>query len=138
MSLDPLSKEERSERMSKIRSHNTKPEISVRRLVYGLGYRYRLHAKELPGHPDLVFRPKRKVIFVHGCYWHQHGCGHYRMPKSRTEYWLPKLAKNIERDKHNINQLERDGWKVLVIWECEIKEVDQLTRKIQEFLSTEN
>ena len=135
MPLDPLSKEARSERMSRIRSGDTKPEIAVRRLAHGMGFRYRLHAKELPGHPDLSFRPKEKVIFVHGCYWHQHGCGKYTMPKSRKDYWLPKLRRNVERNRENIDQLESNGWSVLVIWECELKEWEQLSEKIRKFLS---
>jgi len=134
MRHDPLSEEQRSERMSRIRRANTKPEMTVRRLVHGMGYRYRLHAKELPGHPDLVFRPREKVIFVHGCFWHQHGCSQYRMPKSRKEFWLPKLRKNVERDQYVYQQLETRGWGILLIWECQLKNIMPLRQRIKEFL----
>ena len=135
MSLDPLNPQQRSERMSRIKSSNTKPEMIVRRLVYHSGFRYRLHVKDLPGKPDLVFKSRKKIIFVHGCFWHQHGCNHYRMPHSRLDYWIPKLQRNVERDKENINLLQRDGWSVLVIWECEIKKADILTEVLLRFLS---
>ncbi|MDX8410370.1 MAG: DNA mismatch endonuclease Vsr [Mariprofundaceae bacterium] len=134
MRYDPLSEEQRSERMSRIRRADTKPEMTVRRLVHGMGYRYRLHAKELPGHPDLVFRPRKKVIFVHGCFWHQHGCSQYRMPKSRKEFWLPKLRKNVERDQYVYQQLETRGWGILLIWECQLKNTISLRQHIKEFL----
>lgn len=131
---DPLSPSERSERMSRIHQGDTKPELIVRKLVHGMGFRYRLHAKDLPGRPDLVFRPRKKVIFVHGCFWHQHGCTQYRMPKSRLEFWLPKLKKNVERDERVSAQLIRDGWRVLVIWECELKNMDRVAKKVKKFL----
>lgn len=134
MRLDPLSPRQRSERMSKIRQADTKPEMCVRRLVRGMGFRYRLHVKSLPGHPDLVFMSRQKVIFVHGCFWHQHGCGRYRMPRSNREFWEPKLASNAERDKVTLTLLAQDGWKVLVIWECQIKDMDKLKLRIVEFL----
>ncbi len=136
MRYDTLTPKERSERMSRIRNADTKPEITIRRLVHGMGYRYRLHAKDLPGHPDMVFRRKKKVIFVHGCFWHQHGCNHYRMPKSRLEFWLPKLKKNAERDLTAQESLLEQGWDTLVIWECQIKIKNEefLRRRIEEFL----
>lgn len=137
MKLDPLTEKERSERMSRIRSSNTKPELIVRRLVYHSGFRYRKNVMDLPGHPDLVFKTRRKIIFVHGCFWHQHGCGHYLMPKSRTEYWLPKLEKNVARDKQILSKLVGNGWEVLIIWECEIKDIPKLSEKIRGFLLTE-
>ena len=96
--FDPLSPEERSERMSRVRSSDTKPELAVRRVVFRMGYRYRLHVSDLPGKPDIVFRSRKCVIFVHGCFWHQHGCRHYRMPRTKKEFWEPKLAKNKVRD----------------------------------------
>ena len=135
MPPDSLTKEARSERMSRIRSVNTKAEIVVRHIVNEMGIRYQLHAKELPGRPDLAFNSKKCVIFVNGCFWHQHNCGHYKMPKSRTEYWLPKLKKNIQRDRQNIAELKNGGWKVLVIWECELREEYKVRRKIQRFLT---
>lgn len=134
MRYDPLSRQQRSERMSRIRGVDTKPEMAVRRFVHGMGFRYRLHAKELPGHPDLVFRPRKKVIFVHGCFWHQHDCDQYRMPKSRKEFWFPKLKKNVERDQYVYVQLKTQGWRYLVIWECQLKELVSLRQPIKEFL----
>jgi DNA mismatch endonuclease (patch repair protein) len=119
---DKISVRRRSENMRRIKSKNMKPELLVRRLVHGLGYRYRLHKKDLPGKPDLVFAKKRQVIFVNGCFWHQHKyCREGRLPNSRHEYWIPKLVRNVERDKENIAKLKRQGWHVLVLWECEIE-----------------
>lgn len=135
MPLDPLNAKQRSERMSRIRSKNTKPEMIVRRLVYHSGFRYRLHVKELPGKPDLVFTSRKKVIFVHGCFWHQHGCNHYRMPHSKLDYWLPKLQRNVERDKEDIKLLESEGWAVLIAWECEVEKTEFIKQKILQFLT---
>ena len=135
--LDTLTVRERSERMSRIRSRDTKPEMRVRRLVHGLGYRYRLHAKDLPGRPDLVFRPRRKVIFVHGCFWHRHeGCSRNRTPKSpeRHSFWRDKLDGNARRDRLNEATLQRIGWEILVIWECETKDLDPLVERVRAFL----
>lgn len=131
---DPLSTAERSERMSRIRNANTKPEMIVRRLVHGMGYRYRLHARELPGKPDLVFRSRKMVIFVHGCFWHQHGCLQYRQPRTRRAFWEPKLAKNKERDAEVKRQLCKLGWRVMIIWECQIKKAPILEKRIKRFL----
>jgi DNA mismatch endonuclease, patch repair protein len=134
---DKLSPERRSENMRRIKSTGTQPEMLVRRLVHAMGFRYRLHAKELPGKPDLVFRPKRKVIFVHGCFWHGHereGCLDSRRPKSNTDYWSPKLTRNKERDAERITALEADGWGVLVVWDCEIKDVKALQPRLRRFL----
>lgn len=136
-SLDTLTVRERSALMSRIRGKDTKPEMAVRRLVHGLGYRYRLHAKELPGRPDLVFRPRRKVIFVHGCFWHRHeGCPKNRIPKSpeTRDFWRDKLNGNAHRDQLNETTLRRTGWGVLVIWECETKDLEQLTERVRAFL----
>lgn len=122
--FDPLSPKERSERMSRVRAKDTKLEFVVRRIIHSLGYRYRLHFKELPGHPDLVFSKKRKVIFIHGCFWHLHeGCSIYRYPKSRLDFWTPKLQGNKQRDIENQSKLNELGWEILVIWECEVKNV---------------
>jgi len=124
--------------MARVRSTNTRPELAVRKLVFGLGYRYRLHARELPGCPDLVFRPRRKVIFVHGCFWHRHAsCALARMPKSRLEFWRPKLEGNRKRDDRNKKALAREGWKVLTIWECELNNADRLKKIIRRFLDAE-
>src|SRR5690348_3038706 len=99
--MDRISKEQRSETMRRIRSMNTSPELQVRRIVHGLGFRYRLHSKDLPGRPDLVFRARRKVVFVNGCFWHFHQCGTAHFPKSRLEYWIPKFERNRKRDEEN-------------------------------------
>src|SRR5258708_32237927 len=124
--MDRLTPESRSENMRRIKGKNTKPEMAVRRLVCSLGYRYRLHRKDLPGKPDLVFGTKRKVIFVHGCFWHGHerdGCLDGRWPKSNAAYWHPKLARNKERDAERLTALKKMGWRVLTIWECETPDV---------------
>lgn len=121
-SSDPLSPVERSERMRRIRQADTKPEMIVRRLIHALGFRYGLHSRSLPGSPDLVFRSRRKVIFVHGCFWHQHkNCRQYRMPKSRLDFWLPKLDGNKRRDLDKQQELRDLGWKILVIWERQLR-----------------
>lgn len=124
--------------MGKIRSKNTSPELVVRKLVFSLGYRYRLHRKDLPGKPDLVFPGRKKVIFVHGCFWHQHqnpGCKIARTPKSNKDYWLPKLKRNAERDVRHQRELIELGWDVLVLWECETQKPDVMAEKIESFLS---
>ena len=133
--MDNLSRAERSEIMARVRSTDTRPELFVRKLVYGLGYRYRLHARELPGHPDIAFRKRRKVIFVHGCFWHRHkGCALARLPKSRLDFWLPKLEGNRNRDEQNRRALLREGWKVLTIWECQLKSPERMGERIRRFL----
>lgn len=135
--MDTLSRQERSKRMSLVRGRDTKPEMRVRRLTHALGYRYRLHRRDLPGKPDLVFGPRRKVIFVHGCFWHRHpdpACKLARLPKSRQDFWLPKLEGNRARDERNNAMLTEMGWDVLEIWECETANVDALAKKIKGFL----
>lgn len=132
---DVLDPETRHLVMSRIRGKDTKPEMVVRRLVHSLGYRYRLHDADLPGKPDLVFASRRKVIFVHGCFWHQHACPNgARQPKSRIEFWKPKLEGNVERDKRNLAALIEQNWGVLVVWECETRDIDSLGEKIVGFL----
>ncbi len=121
--------------MRRIRDKDTSPEIAVRRIVHSMGYRYRLHAKDLHGNPDIVFRSRRKVIFVHGCFWHQHkGCKDYHIPKSNIEYWKPKLQKTIKRDKLHRSKLKTSGWDVLVIWACQIKKLGATKQTIKNFL----
>lgn len=123
--------------MALIRGKDTSAEMVVRRLVHSLGYRYRLHAKDLPGRPDMVFRSRRKVIFVHGCFWHRHedpSCKLARLPKSRLEFWLPKLNANRERDGKNRDKLGELGWKSLVVWECELGDLASLRRALKKFL----
>ncbi|AWY57532.1 very short patch repair endonuclease [Burkholderia thailandensis] len=138
--MDTLTARERSERMSRIKGKNTKPELAVRRLVHRMGYRYRLHGQGLPGKPDLVFAGRRKVVFVHGCFWHRHeGCRLARLPKSKLDFWLPKLEANAARDKEAERKLVELGWKVLVIWECEVKDEPALAHRVRAFLDdTEN
>ena len=119
------------------KSKNTKPEWRVRRLAHRLGYRYRLHLKALPGCPDLVFVSRRKVIFVHGCVWHQHQDSHcpiVQTPRSNTDYWLPKLRRNVERDLEQQRKLTELRWEVLVLWECEIKDEKKLRSRLWDFL----
>lgn len=135
--MDRLTTEKRSENMRRIRSTGMKPELLVRRLVHGLGYRYRLHAKDLPGKPDLAFRKRKMVIFVHGCFWHAHGaptCPDRRSVKSNAGYWSPKLQRNKERDAEHEKALRSNGWKVLILWECELNESDALARRLKNFL----
>jgi len=132
---DTLSPEERSKRMGLVRNRNSKAEMTVRRLVHSLGYRYRLHVSDLPGKPDIVFPRHKKIIFVHGCFWHRHDdCGLARLPKSKLDFWLPKLQGNKERDVENSEKLKRAGWSVRVIWECEVANKEVLTDKIKDFL----
>jgi DNA mismatch endonuclease (patch repair protein) len=134
---DTLTAAERSERMSRIRGKDTKPELRVRRLVHGLGYRYRLHRRDLPGSPDIVFSRTKRVIFVHGCFWHQHAdsaCRLARLPKSRLDFWKDKLDRNRSRDHENETRLRSLGWNVLIIWECQLKDETYLKTIIPEFL----
>ena len=132
---DTLSPRERSERMSRVRSTDTKPEMRVRRLVHGLGYRYRLHVRERPGTPDLVFPSRRAVIFVHGCFWHRHeNCALARLPKSRLDFWRKKLESNTTRDAAQQERLRELGWRVLVVWECQLGDTTKLTDTIRHFL----
>ena len=136
--MDTLTPRERSERMSRIRAKDTKPELMVRRMVHGMGFRYRLHSKELPGCPDLVFHRKRKVLFVHGCFWHRHkNCGNDRPPKSKRGFWLPKLDENRKRDVKNKARLRRLGWSYCVVWECELGNREKLARRIKSYLESD-
>ena len=124
----------RSENMRAIRSKDTQPEIIVRSLVHGLGYRFRLHRQDLPGKPDLTFPSRRKVIFVHGCFWHSHACKTGLVPKSNRGFWLPKLRRNRSRDVANEEALTQLGWKALVIWQCELRDSNAVGRRVKRFL----
>lgn len=135
--VDSLTPEQRSERMSRIRAKDSKVEMVVRRTVHGMGFRYRLHAANLPGKPDLIFPRRKKVIFVHGCFWHRHDCKLGRVPKSRLDFWLPKLDKNKERDRANREALTALGWECLTIWECEINNKEALGARLKQFLGRE-
>ena len=135
--MDTLTVAERSARMSLIRSKDTGPEMTVRHIFRLMGFHYRLHSNELPGHPDIVFRKYGKVVFIHGCFWHQHApCTQYRMPKTKKEFWLPKLKANKMRDMLNQSLLAKMGYKVLIIWECELRMANRLQEKIIHFMAS--
>jgi len=132
---DHLTAEKRSWNMSRIRSKDTSPEKTVRSILHKMGYRFRLHRKDLPGKPDIVLRKYNTVIFCHGCFWHQHpGCKRATIPKSNTDYWIPKLRKNISRFSSVEKELKDKGWKVAVIWECETRRPNELAKKIEGIL----
>ncbi|HEW79850.1 MAG TPA: DNA mismatch endonuclease Vsr [Phycisphaerales bacterium] len=135
--MDVHTKEQRSFNMSRIRDKNTRPEMLVRSLTHHMGYRYRLHQKNLPGKPDLVFKRHKKVIFVHGCFWHMHNCRYGKVtPKTNRKFWQTKREGNVTRDKANIRKLRRLGWKVLTVWECQTRNEEKLTKKLDKFLSS--
>lgn len=132
--MDVFSPAKRSEIMRRVQSTGTRPELLIRRLVSGLGYRYRLNSEKLPGHPDLVFSRLRRVIFVHGCFWHGHSCKSAQLPTSRREYWEAKRLRNVARDRRVRRTLNRDGWESLVVWECQLNK--EITRdRIRKFLA---
>lgn len=120
--------------MSSVGSKNTGPEMVVRKLLYRLGYRYRLHMKGLPGTPDIVFIGRKKAIFIHGCFWHGHGCKYGRLPKSKIEYWGKKIDTNRERDEMNERKLKASGWDVLTIWQCELRDIEDVQARLVKFL----
>ena len=129
MSREVLHKvsKQRSRNMSAIKSKNTKPEIAVRKLLHSLGYRFRLHRKDLPGSPDIVLPKYKTVIFVHGCFWHRHeNCKYASTPKTRPEFWESKFGENVKRDKTNQKHLIKLGWKIIIIWECELRKIDYI------------
>lgn len=133
--MDTVSSERRSAMMSRIRGRDTKPEMAVRREAHRLGFRFRLHRRDLPGTPDLVFPGRHKVVFVHGCYWHRHqGCRFAYQPKSNAEFWNAKFAGNVVRDMRVMQELKQMGWSVLTIWECETDSTDDLGRKLTGYL----
>lgn len=135
--VDVLTEEQRKYCMSRIRGKDTKPEMVVRRLTYSLGYRYRLHVKNLPGCPDLVFPSRKKVIFVHGCFWHRHNCRYGRVkPRTRKKFWHAKLEGNKERHKRNRRKLQSKGWRILTIWECQTRKPEKIIDKIIDFLES--
>lgn len=129
------SAELRSRIMRAVKSQNTAPEKVVRSLLHSLGFRYRLHRKDLPGKPDIAFPAQGKVIFVHGCFWHGHTCRRgARVPKNNADYWIAKIERNRERDKNNFAKLQNKGWRVLTIWECEIRNREALAKRLTDFL----
>ncbi len=136
--MDIFEKKKRSEVMSKVKSKDTGAEMTVRRLLHLAGFRYRLHRKDLPGKPDIVFPGRKKVVFVHGCFWHQHAdCRRAQRPQSNKEYWNKKLDRNQERDAANESLLIKLGWEVFIVWECRLKNRDALLEDLKVFLSTE-
>jgi DNA mismatch endonuclease, patch repair protein len=132
---DTLTRKQRSERMSRVKNKDSKAEKLVRSLVHRLGFRFRLHNSKLPGKPDIVLPRHRKIIFIHGCYWHQHGvCRPLAIPQNNPDFWRKKFEGNVERDKHKLQELEALGWTVLVVWECETKNTQALETKLRAFL----
>lgn len=133
--VDTLSVEDRSRTMASIRGKDTIPERKVRSALHGLGYRYRLHVADLPGKPDIVFPNRMKLVFVHGCFWHSHQCrGGRNRPVTNVDYWSEKLHKNVERDRRNIRRLRRLGWGVLVVWECQTRDMSKVVSRLLRFL----
>jgi DNA mismatch endonuclease (patch repair protein) len=132
--MDHLSRSDRSALMARIGNKDTRPERAVRRLVHQMGYRYRLHRHDLPGRPDLVFPGRRKIVFVHGCFWHRHDCRRGGGAKANADYWEAKISRNAARDRRNVLVLVEAGWKVHVVWECELKDLQRVQRSLHEFL----
>ncbi|WP_082306082.1 very short patch repair endonuclease [Achromobacter piechaudii] len=135
--VDTLSPDQRSQRMARVKSRDTKPELAVRRALYARGFRYRLQDRRLPGKPDIVFHGRKKIIFVHGCFWHMHdvACSLSRMPKSNLDFWRPKLEGNRNRDEMKLEELRALGWKVIVVWECELRDMGNTLRRLEAFLN---
>lgn len=133
---DVLTPQQRSFNMSRIRSRNTRPEMIVRSIVHRLGYRYSLHRKSLPGKPDLVLVRHRKIIDVHGCFFHMHNCRYGRVvPATNADFWKTKRLSNAERDQRNLKALKHDSWKVMIVWECETRNLPKLSKRIERFLN---
>jgi len=133
---DVFTPEQRSAVMARVKGRDTKPELKVRRLVHAMGYRFRLHRRDLPGSPDLVFPGRKAVIFVHGCFWHGHHCPRgSRKPKQNADYWSAKIARNVTRDAQAVSALEAAGWRVLTVWECTLKDIDVLETRLRTFLN---
>jgi len=133
--MDVHSPEQRSYNMSRIKGKNTKPELLVRKWLWSRGYRYRLHWKDLPGKPDIVFPRQRKAVFVHGCFWHKHDCRYFKWPRTNSEFWKKKIYENVRRDQKIYQDLISDGWNYFIVWECELKEdIAGLWDRLAEFL----
>ena len=132
--MDHVGAVKRSAIMAAVKSSGSKPEMALRRLLHRAGYRYALHRADLPGKPDLVFAPRRKIIFVHGCFWHRHGCRYTTTPKTRTRFWEEKFAANVARDRRVWRDLRAMGWQCLVVWQCQLKNIDKARRRAEEFL----
>jgi DNA mismatch endonuclease, patch repair protein len=132
---DHVGKDKRSRIMRSVKSKNSGPEMVLRRSLHRLGFRYRIHCADLPGKPDIVFTKRKKIIFVHGCFWHGHGCGKGRLPKSNVEFWRDKIERNIVRDAAAREHLENAGWKVLTVWQCELRDPSFVQDKVLSFLN---
>ena len=129
--MNEISSAKRSEMMAAVRSRNTKPELIVRRMLHALGFRFRLHRRDLPGTPDIVLPKYRTIVQVNGCFWHQHpGCKFAHVPASRPEYWEPKLHRNVTRDQENYEKLTNSGWHVIIVWECELRSPEDVARQL--------
>ncbi|WP_415909131.1 very short patch repair endonuclease [Oleiharenicola sp. Vm1] len=133
---DRVNQQVRSRIMASVRTRDTGPEVALRKRLHSLGYRYRMHAANLPGRPDIVFPSRKKVIFVHGCFWHGHRCRWGRLPKSRIDYWEMKIRSNRSRDRRTSAAIRKAGWGVLVVWQCEIRKVDRVLPRITQFLES--
>lgn len=131
---DKITPEQRSAIMRRVRRESTEPELVLRRRLHRMGYRFRIHAKELPGSPDVVFRPRRAAIFVHGCFWHGHHCRWSRPVRSNADYWAAKIDRNQRRDAASLDALDQRGWRTLVVWECELKNTEALEPRLLAFL----
>lgn len=134
--MDTLTPSQRSERMGKVRSRDTKPELELRRMVWGLGYRYRKNRNDMVGKPDMAFAARKCAIFLHGCFWHRHDCpSGRRVPKSRLDFWTAKFERNVQRDTAVMSELKTAGWRALIVWECELTNRARVERKIRKFLN---
>jgi DNA mismatch endonuclease, patch repair protein len=132
--MDRLTPQHRSWLMSRVKGRDTTPELVVRRMLHALGYRYRLHRKDLPGKPDIVFGPRKKIVFIHGCFWHGHRCPKGRLPKSNAVFWREKIEANKARDRKHARKLRALGWQVLSVWQCHLKEPLAVRQRIVDFL----
>lgn len=132
--VDTRTPAQRRHIMQSVGQKDTGPELAIRRALHRLGYRFRLHEKKLPGRPDIVFPSRHKVVFIHGCFWHGHNCSKGKLPKSRNEYWIPKIEANKDRDERTINALREAGWESLVVWQCQVTDLDSAVACIRHFL----
>lgn len=136
--MDTQTTAQRRRNMQAVKSKNTKPELVVRRALFARGYRFRLHRRDLPGSPDIVFLGRKKAIFVHGCFWHGHDCPRGKAPKTRIDFWHDKIGKNRSRDKRNYENLEQLGWSSMTVWECETQDIEILLKRISMFLEDQS
>jgi DNA mismatch endonuclease (patch repair protein) len=132
--MDNLSPEDRKKAMKGVRSKNTSAELKVRKNLHRLGYRFRVNFSKLPGHPDIAFTARHKLIMIHGCFWHGHNCGKQKLPQTNSDYWRTKILKNVLRDQEQVKILEEMGWESLVVWECELKDIQWLQKRLKDFL----